>query len=130
MTPQWLSPLAGDKNSEFGMNVATLIAILVLTIGTLVYWVLTHGVSGSCGCRVNRKSRRGRYRFDKDREVGVQTTSKVTPAYWEWSAVELKAEAKKHGIDSGQLKAKLITALVRGFNGQPSEGGAVPAARD
>ena len=36
----------------------------------------------------------------------------MLPSYWNWSAVALKNEARKEGLDSGLLKNKLIDELV------------------
>ena len=36
----------------------------------------------------------------------------VLPSYWNWSAVALKNEARKEGLDSGLLKNELIETLV------------------
>ena len=64
-----------------------------------------------CGFVVGARSsvdRRG-----KGRDRGTQTDTISIPAYWEWSAIDLKAAARARNMDSGLLKKELIVELVR-----------------
>ena len=46
------------------------------------------------------------------RHASTQTEHVIVPAFWEMSAEDLRVKSRKHGLDSGALKAELLKQLV------------------